>query len=131
MTNDRRNPYVLLGVPFSASADNAQAAFARKARGLRRQPDGAEKLHELTWALNQVTEILRHPELALNVFRIPSDAAAFEATGYGILNPGPERLARQHNSSEEAWTSLLDQVRVEMVAGLAATIAGYAELPSR
>lgn len=131
MTADRRNPYVLLGVPFSASADEAQAAFARKARGLRRQPDGAEKLHELTWALNQVTEILRRPELALHVFRIPSDSTVFEASGYGVFNPRPERLERQHNGSEEAWARLLEQVRGEAAAGLVATVAEQVELPPR
>lgn len=131
MTDDRRNPYVTLGIPFAASSDDAENAFARQARGLRRQPNGAEKLRELTWALNQVTEILRHPELTLHVFRIPSDAEAFEPSGHGVLNSGPERMARVRSNSDEAWSGVLEEVRREAVDGLAAAIADAAQLPER
>jgi hypothetical protein len=130
MTTDRRNPYVTLGVPFGASSDEAHAAFGRRARGLRRQPDGAERLRELTWALNQVTESLGEPELALHVYRVPSDPDAFVTGGPGVLSPAPERRGRAEGEPEAAFAGLLDAVRREAIAAIETQLAN-APLPAR
>src|SRR5262245_16846577 len=103
----KRNPYVMLGVPFGASSDAAQVAFAGRARGLRRQPDGAELLTDLTWALNQVQEALRDPSVALEVYRVPADPGALENDAPGVLRPPPQRRPRTTSSSELARSELL------------------------
>lgn len=128
---DRRNPYVVLGVPFGASRDEASAAFARRARGLRRTPEGAKVLPNLTWALNQIDEVLKKPELALEVYRVPANSAAMMPEGSGVLNPPPVPLARRTHVSEAERSALLAQVGDEAIAGMRADIASRAQLPPR
>ena len=72
-----RNPYVMLGVPFGSPRDVATRAFARKAKGQRRSrsrvSESKSELTDLTWALNQVSEAIRDPRTALDVYRVPAD----------------------------------------------------------
>jgi hypothetical protein len=128
---DRRNPYVVLGIPFGASRDEASAAFAQRARGLRRTSDGAKILPDLTWALNQIDEVLKKPELALGVYRVPANPAALIPDGSGVLNPPPAQLDRRTHASKTDRAALLSQVGEEAVAGIRADIASRAELPHR
>ena len=78
-----RNPYVMLGVPFGSPRDVATRAFARKAKGQRRSRVSESKgeLTDLTWALNQVSEAIRDPRTALDIYRVPADPNALEPTG--------------------------------------------------
>jgi hypothetical protein len=88
-----RNPYTILGIPFGSSRAEANAAFARKAKALRRSgPSGMDELTDLTWALQQIDEALRHPAAAMELYRIPADPAVFRTRGEGVLRPPPERL---------------------------------------
>ena len=127
----RRNPYVILGIRFGASRDEASDAFALRARGLRHAPDGTERLNELTWALNQVDEILKEPELALEVYRVPADPGALEPDEPGVLRPPPEMMSRTTTSSEAELGELMDAARREAVAALQAEIASNSRLPLR
>lgn len=93
-----RNPYLLLGIPFGSSRAEANIAFARKARPLRRLGEaGRDQLTELTWALNQIDEALGHPEAAMEIYRIPADPGAFAAAGTGVLTPPPEPMPRRQD----------------------------------
>jgi hypothetical protein len=126
---DPRNPYVMLGIPFGCPRELATKAFARKAKGMRRQRDAAAALTQLTWALNQVEENLRDPRTALHVYRVPADPRAFDPTGTGVLRPAPAPMPRQSGSSEHAWAELLEAARAEAVAGMTAEVSGSATLP--
>lgn len=131
---DDRNPYVMLGIPFGAVRDVATRAFAKRARGARRQrgvAPGGVPLTELTWALNQVEENIRDPRTALHVFRVPADPWALEPRAEGVLRPGPERLARQSGPSDESWSRLLDAARVEALHQIHQHTAAVAALPAR
>jgi hypothetical protein len=125
-----RNPYVQLGVPFGASSDTAAAAFARRARGLRRKPGGTEQLQQLTWALNQIQEVLRQPELALEIYRVPADPGALEPDGDGLLRPPPERLPRPSPPAGE-WEGFLPAVTHEVVVAARVDVARHSVLPAR
>src|SRR5688500_3929090 len=125
-----RNPYVQLGVPFGASSDTAAAAFARKARGLRRKPGGTEQLQQLTWALNQIQEVLRQPELALEIYRVPADPGALEPDGEGLLRPPPERTPRLSPPTGE-WEKFLPSVTQEVVVAARVDVARHSVLPAR
>lgn len=129
--NRFRNPYVVLGIPFGASADEAMAAFAGKARGLRRVPNGAERLRDLTWALNQVQEVLKEPRLALEIYRVPADPRCFAPLGPGVLSPSPERLSRQTDSSEREVERLFREVEGEARRALLVEVAEASRLPAR
>lgn len=89
-----RNPYIILGIPFGSSRAEANAAFARKAKALRRsEPAPMDELTDLTWALHQIDEAIRHPAAAMELYRIPADPALFRSCTEGVLRPPPEKLA--------------------------------------
>src|SRR6478609_40621 len=123
-----RNPYVTLGVPFGASGDVAAVAFARRARGLRRVPGGTELLRELTWALNQIQEVLREPGLALEIYRVPADPGALEPDQDGLLRPPPERSPRRTTATGD-WERLLESVTEEVIRAAREDVARHAVLP--
>jgi hypothetical protein len=103
-----RNPYVILGIPFGSSREEANIAFARKARQLRRLgTEGRGRMTDLTWALNQVDEGIRHPDAAMEIYRIPADPEAFTVRAAGVLAPPPETMPRHSGDPQAA----LDEVR--------------------
>ena len=100
-----RNPYVMLSIPFGSPRDVATRSFARKAKGKRRSltPEAKAELTDLTWALNQASEAILDPRVAL----------------------------RTTQSSDAEWARLLDAARAEAVAALHEEIASTAALPER
>ncbi len=96
MSDDRRNPYVILGVPFGATEKEARAGFARVTRRLRGDPNALYQQEDLTWALHQIEQIIADPELALHVYRLPANPQVVaEADGAGVFKPPPEKLSRR------------------------------------
>lgn len=128
-----RNPYVMLGIPFGSPRDVATRAFARKAKGKRRSRTAEAKadLTDLTWALNQASEAILDPRVALDVYRVPADPIALEPAGEGVLRPGPELMPRTTQSSDAEWARLLEAARAEAVAALHEEIASNAAFPER
>jgi hypothetical protein len=82
-----RNPYLILGIPFGTGREEANAAFVRRARKVRRGELPDLDLTDLTWALNQVDEALDDPLTALGIYRVPAVPAAFAGEGQGVLRP--------------------------------------------
>lgn len=107
-SGDRRNPYVILGIPFGASESEARSGFARASRRLRNNPEQVYSMEDLTWALHQIEQILEKPKLALHVYRVPADPEAFRAPGEpGLFNPPPTPLERRTDpATQEDITSL-------------------------
>lgn len=128
-----RNPYVALGIPFGSSRDIAQAAFARRAKKLRRAPNGTELLTELTWALNQIDEVLREPEQAVGVYRVPANPAALVPTDYGLLNPAPLLLESRYSTEQiaESEVELRTAVAAEALRVIARELSNVTALPER
>lgn len=126
-----RNPYVMLGVPFGASRDQATLAFTARAKRLRRDPDGAGALTDLTWALNQITDVVKDPSLLINVYRVPADMGALEPQGNGVFSPLPERMARQTGPSEADRQKLTAAAGREALTTIYQLVAGRSQLPAR
>jgi hypothetical protein len=102
-----RNAYVLLGIPFGSSREQANIAFARKARPLRRQGTaGRDQMTDLTWALNQIDEGISHPEAEMEIYRIPADPDVFTTAGEGVLAPPPEKMPPRRGDREAALDQL-------------------------
>ena len=98
---DRRNPYVILGIPFGASEREARTGFAKAKRRLRDNPNAPFSQEDLTWALHQVEQIILKPELAFEVYRIP---AVVRLDVAGVFNPGPHRTERTTEpATAEDW----------------------------
>ena len=131
MAHDTRNPYGMLGLPFGASRDQASRAFAKMARGLRRQADGADRLTDLTWALNQIEEAIKDPRTALHLYRIPADPGSLDPEQPGLLKPPPEFLERESPSSESDWAQLLGESGREALRAVVADVAAHSRLPNR
>lgn len=88
---ERRNPYIVLGVPFGASHDDATKAFSRLTKPLRRSGDaGRAMLTVLTSALKDIEDQPEHPDAAMAPYRVPADPDV--AHGEGVFAPPPEPL---------------------------------------
>jgi hypothetical protein len=126
----QRNPYVILGIPFGSSREEANIAFARRARQLRRLgTQGRTQLTDLTWALNQVDEGISHPEAAMEIYRIPADPAAFTVDGAGVLAPPPEVLAPRPGDHEAALAGLQAAAAQEYLRYLVLLRADQVQFP--
>lgn len=125
-----RNPYVLLGIPFGSSRAEATAAFARRAKRLRRERGGESALTELTWAMNQIDEVIRDPDLALGIYRIPADPTTTSPSGPGLFNPEPERLERQTTPGEDI-DLLRQSASAELVRTVVSELARTVRIPDR
>lgn len=126
-----RNPYVILGIPFGSSRAEANAAFARKARVLRRSgAEGVDQLTDLTWALHQIDEAISHPAAAMELYRIPADPGAFSTGGKGVLRPPPEKLAARAGDRDAGRADLRRRAAHEYLRHLIAVRAsGLRPLP--
>lgn len=89
-----RNPYLILGVDFGASADTARRHFALAARRIRRE-GGRWSREDLTWALHEIEATDDDPQDSVWTFRVPADPSAFDAPGGGLYRPAPIPLARR------------------------------------
>jgi len=112
-----RNQYVILGIDFGASRPEANSAFVRRARAVRRGTADGD-LTDLTWALNRIDEADRDPALDLGVYRVPADPGVFVPGGAGLLRPGPEKLAARGGDREAALAALCEQAALEHLRSL-------------
>jgi hypothetical protein len=126
----QRNPYVILGIPFGSSREEANIAFARRARQLRRLgTQGRGQMTDLTWALNQVDEGISHAEAAMEIYRIPADPDAFTVRGTGILAPPPETLPPRAGDPEAGLAELRAAAALEYLRYLVLLRADQVQLP--
>lgn len=119
-----RNPYLILGVDFAASSDDARRAFAVAARRVRRE-GGAWDVSDLTWALHAIQELEAAPEDLVSIYRVPADPTVFRATSGGVFDPPPARLARATSPTTAETLSgvqacALAELDVLLVSALAA-----------
>ncbi len=102
MTEDRRNPYFILGIDYGATRDEARQASGRVIRRVRRDPDSLYGIEDVTWALHQVEQAIDKPESAVNHFRVPANPALFaEPRAYVTLPPLPMARSTPPPTSEE------------------------------
>lgn len=88
-----RNPYLLLGVDYGASGDEARRAFAIAAKRVR-QSGGNGSIDDLSWALHQIESRSGAGSDDLAVYRVPADPAAFDPAGWGLFRPPPKPAGR-------------------------------------
>ena len=96
MNVEKRSPWVVLGIPFPATKAEANRAFARRSRTLRRNSDLPWTQEDLSWALAQITLAEENPESTIEHFRVPADPGVFERPGPDdLFVPAPEPIARR------------------------------------
>jgi hypothetical protein len=123
-----RNPYMILGIPFGASRAEANAAFAKKARVLKRGGD-LDQMTDLTWALQRITVAITDPATAMELYRIPADPEAFQIDVEGVLKPPPEQLAAVTGDHEAAVEALRQAAAREYLRYLVTVRAADVSLP--
>src|SRR5205085_8067286 len=94
-----RNPYLILGVDFGASGDDARHAFAHAARRIRRQ-GGAWDVEDLNWALHEIEALESNPADMVSLYRVPADKRVFEPAGEGLFRPSPVPLERRTKEND-------------------------------
>jgi hypothetical protein len=93
-----RNPYLVLGVDFGASKDEARRRFALAARRTRRQ-GGAWSVEDLNWALHEIEARESNPADDVDTYRVPANRVVFEPVGSGLFAPEPTPLPRRTAAS--------------------------------
>jgi hypothetical protein len=94
---ERRNPYLVLGLPFGATRDEAVRAFARHTKFLRRQGPAVRDRHtDLTGALQELETAPPDAPARMSPYRIPADPSSVSSSGLfgaGVFAPAPSALA--------------------------------------
>jgi hypothetical protein len=130
VTDDHRNPYLILGIPYGSSQDEARHAAARVIRRIKDKPDSVFALEDVNWALYQVDQVNLDPEAGVLIYRVPANPQLFgprEQTG--IFSPppmpyqrtthatGPEEMrAIALNALPEIAARLLEKLATELIA---------------
>ena len=127
-----RNPYLILGVDFAASSDQARHAFARAARRMRKQ-GGIYEIEDLNWALHEVEALESNPADLVSIYRVPADRDVFEPAGEGLFRPPPLPLERREWPDGETHATAVRAAACRELDALLLTSLGAAtvapELP--
>lgn len=117
----RQSPYLILGVPFGTSKEQAARAFAKATRRVRKQVDAPYDLEDLNWALHAIEQRIDDPTLSIDDYRMPADPSVYEIpSGEGVLNPPIKPYKRRTPPTDAATVEALRaRVRHEVAASLA------------
>ena len=127
--DDRRNPYVILGIPYGASRGDARRAAARRSRELRTRQNAKFSTEDVTWALHQVEQVIDDASSAVAVFRVPAASGILDApAGRGLFHPPPVPLPRRSEPlSDEAVAQIRSEatiaVSMQVITALASHVA--------
>ena len=78
MSETDRSPWLLLGVDYGCTKEEASRGFAAASRRLRRSGDDQVTLEDLTWALNEIEAADGGVFDAVDHFRVPADPEAYK-----------------------------------------------------
>jgi hypothetical protein len=106
---ERRNPYIVLGIAFGASRDDATKAFLRRTKSLRRLGAAGRALHtDLTAALREIEDRPEHPDAVMAPYRVPADPDGAIGDATGVFNPPPEPVPIPGGSPDGADAARID-----------------------
>jgi hypothetical protein len=121
----RRNPYLILGVPYGVSRDEARRAAARRSRQLRDRQGAPYATEDVTWALHQIEQVIDDPESAVEVFRVPAAPGILDAaSGTGLFRPPPEPLPRRSQALSDGEYNDIRHAAIAAVARSVITTLG-------
>jgi hypothetical protein len=91
-----RNPYVILGVDYGCSLDEARRGFVRAVRRVRSAAAPQFSEEDVTWALHAVEQVVRDPDSSVDAYRIPSDPSVFRVdNAEGLFDARPIPISRR------------------------------------
>lgn len=135
MSDRRTSPYLILGVPFAATSNEAAKGFARAVRRLRKMEDPPFDLEDLNWAQHEIDHREGVVEHSLDDFRVPADPSAYVMPATSVQSQAVvQSLTRRTPPTDP---TVIDRLRAEAVASLvvesiAEVLAGdsVSELPA-
>ena len=128
MSENRRNPYLILGVPYGSPREAATKAFAKSARRARRESDYSYSIEDLTWALNQIEAHLENPTSDLSTYRVPADPEALRPPHglAGVKIPVQVLERRTPPVTQQDLTRVMEQIRAEVAESIIDELATHA-----
>ena len=130
MSSKRKSPYLILGVPFGASAAEAQKAFASAVRRLRVAQDAPYDVEDLNWALHAIEQRVGDPAASIDDYRMPADTELYTGrSGDGLLSPPVKVLERRSREVTESDRVALVELEIREAAIELASALGDAPLP--
>jgi len=114
---DRRNPYLVLGLPYGASKKEVRKGFAKRARDLKKGKFTAYRNEDLNWALHQLELAEKDPELDIENFRAPANQILFDGDNdLGFFNPTVQPLSQKTSELPKSEIqNIIDQAVVEWI----------------
>mgnify|MGYP003988230607 FL=1 len=111
-SSDRRNPYLVLGLPYGAYVGEVRRAFARRSKEVAQGTLGGVDTADLTWALAQLEQSQADTTIDVSIYRVPANPSLFDegltGTGaIGFLDPGPTPIPR---TTDSATTEDIDEL---------------------
>lgn len=103
MSVEKRSPWVVLGIPFPATKAEANRAFARRSRELRKNRELPWDQEDLSWALAAVTLVEESPDATVNHYRVPADPGVFDRPAADdLFVPAVRPIERRTDPAESA-----------------------------
>lgn len=100
---EHRNAYLILGVAFGASPEQARKAFAARIRAIRSLSSPPYGVEDLTWALHTVEHAQADPSVVVDCYRVPADPDVYPPLPEGLLfTPPPSPMERRTPSADPA-----------------------------
>jgi len=102
-SNNRRNPYLVLGLPYGASVGEVRKAFARRSKEITQGSIVGVSKVDLTWALSQLERGTSDPTIDVSIYRVPANHSLFDhgsqgSNSVGFLNPAAIPILRTTES---------------------------------
>gem|GEM_PF-1630920 len=126
--DDRRNPYLILGVAPGVDRATAERAFAHRSRVARARPDSPYDAEDLAWAIARVEAHLADPASANGTFRVPAHPEVLDRPrGQGLFRPPVRALPRRSPPTRpEEVEAVADEARRDALEHLLASAAAEA-----
>ena len=137
MTNqqDRRNPYLVVGLPYGSSMKQVRKGFAKRTKDVTSGAITAFTMEDLTWALSQLECSLSDPEVDVTGYRAPANPALFGSENgrsqeVGFFCPAPELVARASGPvTPEHLEGLVDETVSDWLEGILKQGADSFQIP--
>ncbi len=123
--DDRRNPYVLLGLPYGASPGEVRRAFTRRSREVRFGDRTDVDVADLEWAVARIELEHADPSATFGTYRAPADPAVLRPpAGFGLLAPLPRAAGRRSPvTPDDELAVIYDAARLDAAQHLLARTA--------
>ncbi len=128
MSENRRNPYLILGVPYGSSIEVATKAFAKNTKRSRHEENYPYSLEDLTWARNQIKAHLENPTADLSTYRVPADPDALRPPhGLAGVNIPVQVLERRTSPvTQQDLARVMERIRAEVAESIIDQLASSA-----